>query len=99
MIEVRVASNQPIGRPQLAKKGLAGLVSLIALTFVSSLAHAATLLGTAVTGNLRFNSFSLDYFAPANGGGPPGYLNSTGTTVSVAEPAVEFGYSGGGTPA
>jgi hypothetical protein len=97
MIEVRVSSNQSIGRPKLAKKGLAGSVALIALTFVSSLAHAATLLGTAVTGNLHFNTFSLDFFDPANGGVPSGYLNSSGTTVSVAEPAVEFGYSDGGT--
>jgi hypothetical protein len=97
MNEVRGASNQSIGRPRLAKKALAGLVALVALTFASSWAHAATLLGTAVTGNLHFNSFSLDYFDPGNGGVPSGYLNSTGTTVSVAEPAVEFAYSDGGT--
>jgi hypothetical protein len=34
----------------------------------------------------------LNYFSPANGSVPPtGYLNSSGTTVTIAEPAIEFG--------
>lgn len=52
----------------------------------------ASLLGTAVTGNLTFLGNPLNYFDPANGFVPAtGFENSSGTTVTIAEPAIEFG--------
>ncbi len=52
----------------------------------------ASLLGTSVTGSLQFQGHPLNYFDPANGFVPAtGYENSSGTTVTIAEPAIEFG--------
>lgn len=52
----------------------------------------ASLIGTAVTGNLKFLGNPLNYFDPANGFVPAtGYENSSGTTVTIAEPAIEYG--------
>lgn len=52
----------------------------------------ASLLGTSVTGSLEFQGHPLNYFDPANGFVlATGYENSSGTTVTIAEPAIEFG--------
>ena len=51
----------------------------------------ASLLGTQVTGSLLFQGHPLNYFDPVNGFVPTGYENASGTTVKIAEPAIEFG--------
>lgn len=57
-------------------------------------AKANGLIGTSVTGKLMFAGFTANYYDSANGFVPAsGYLNSGGaTTVTVASPAVEFGF-------
>ncbi|MBE7158532.1 MAG: PEP-CTERM sorting domain-containing protein [Rhodospirillales bacterium] len=57
--------------------------------------RAAGLIGTSVNGSLTFGSAATNYFDPNNGFVPPGYLNTSGTTVSIASPAVEFGFADG----
>jgi len=53
--------------------------------------EAAPLLGTQVTGAINFGGGSTNYYNPANGFVPAGCLNTAGgTTVTIAEPAVEF---------
>jgi hypothetical protein len=59
--------------------------------------RAATLVGTQVTGVLDFTGYMLNYFDPANGLVPAGFLNTAGTNVTVSSTAVEFGYSDGTT--
>ena len=57
-------------------------------------AHANGLIGTSVTGNLTFSGGTINYYDPANGYVPSsGYENASGTTVSIASPAVEFGFN------
>lgn len=53
---------------------------------------AAGLIGTQVTGSLEFGGGTTNYFDPAYGYVPDGYLNTAGTTVTIAEPQVEFGF-------
>jgi uncharacterized membrane protein len=55
----------------------------------------ATLVGTAVTGSLTFSGDPSNYFDPGYGFVPAGYLNTSGTTVTVSDSAVEFGYDDG----
>ena len=63
---------------------------------VSGRAEGAFLIGTQVTGSLGFGGGTTNYFDPNNGFVPTGYLNKTsGTTVTIAEPAIEFGFSDG----
>lgn len=57
--------------------------------------HAAGLIGTSVAGSLTFGSNATNYFDPNNGYVPAGYLNTSGTVVSIASPAVEFGFADG----
>ena len=60
-------------------------------------AQADGLVGTSVTGGLFFSGNPNNYFDPANGFVPSsGYENSAGTTVSIASPAVEFGFADSG---
>ena len=69
------------------------LSSLAALASLAAAAHAQ-LLGTSMTGSLKLNGGSTNYFDPGNGQVPAGFLNTTqGMTVTVAEPAIEFGYA------
>jgi hypothetical protein len=49
------------------------------------------LIGTTVTGSAELNFIPINVFDPANGFVPSGYLNDAGTTVTIAEPAIEFG--------
>jgi PEP-CTERM motif len=51
----------------------------------------AGLIGTQVSGSAQLNFVPINVFDPANGSVPPGYLNDAGTTVTIAEPAIEFG--------
>ncbi len=56
-------------------------------------AKANGLIGTSVTGKLMFSGGTTNYYDPANGFVPAsGYLNAGGTTVTIASPAVEFGF-------
>jgi hypothetical protein len=57
--------------------------------------RAATLLGTQVTGALHFQGYPQNFFDPASGLVPAGYLNVTGSTVIISSNAVEFGYADG----
>jgi hypothetical protein len=74
--------------------------SAATLVLIAALAAApaqAQLLGTSVTGSLIIPSASPtnNYFDPVNGFVPAGPLNTAGTTVVIATPAVEFGYNDG----
>ena len=53
-------------------------------------AHAG-LIGKPVTGSLQFNGGGLNYFDPANPTVPTGYLNTSSPTVTIGDPAQEFG--------
>src|ERR1700761_5976794 len=61
--------------------------------------HAATLVGTSVTGALIFSGDAsmTNYFDPINGFAAPGDLNflDNSTTVTISDTAVEFGYDDG----
>ncbi len=64
-----------------------------AITALSLAAGAhAGLIGQPISGVLNFN-VPGNYFDPALGGVPAGFLNSAGATVTVGEPAIEFGYA------
>jgi len=54
---------------------------------------AADLIGTTVTETNTYSGFTENLFDPANGYVPPweGWLNTAGPTVTIAEPAIEFG--------
>ena len=62
------------------------------MSLLPQYARANGLIGTSVTGSLEFGSSITNYYDPANGYVPSGYLNTAGTTVTVATPAVEFGF-------
>ncbi len=74
-------------------------LALTALTALACLAAPnahAQFLGTSATGSLQFNGSGPNYFDPNNGFVPNGFSNKTqGTTVTVAEPAIEFGFADG----
>ena len=58
--------------------------------------HSATLTGTLVTGSLTFAGDLSNYFDPGYGFVPAtGYLNASGTTVTVSDRDVEFGFDDG----
>ena len=72
------------------------LACLCASILLFSVSAQASLLGSQVTGLLNVAGWNGNAFDPNNGGffgpPPPGYLNSAGTTVTIAEPAIEFGF-------
>ena len=69
----------------IAKLGLT-LALLAPLSFCG-------LIGQNVTGVLNFSGLGTNFFDSANGFVPSGYLNSGGaTTVTIGEPALEFGF-------
>lgn len=55
----------------------------------------ALLLGSQVTGEIYFLAGTTNYFDPANGFVPAGFLNTAGATVTIADPQKEFGFSDG----
>ena len=59
----------------------------------SARVEAATLIGTQVSGVLDFIGFMKNYFDPVNGLVPAGYLNTSGSTVTISSNAVEFGFA------
>jgi hypothetical protein len=73
-------------------------ISILAASVIFCMAvgsASATLIGTQVTGALYFLGYPANYFDPTTGRVPAGYLNTAGTTVTIATNAVEFGYSDG----
>ncbi len=50
------------------------------------------MIGTSVTGELLFDGDPAELLDPANLEVPGGYLNTAGTTVTISDPAVEFGF-------
>ncbi len=61
----------------------------------ASSAHAG-LIGQHVTGSLQFSGGGPNYFDPANPTVPAGYLNTSGPTVMIADPTLEFGHASSG---
>ncbi|MDQ2776697.1 MAG: hypothetical protein M3Y57_17525 [Acidobacteriota bacterium] len=66
------------------------------LLCVFALPGNATLIGTSVDGSLTFTGDPSNYFDPGYGFVPAtGYLNISGTTVTVSDSGVEFGFDDG----
>jgi len=66
------------------------------LTGVAQLPAFAQVVGSQATGTLQFNGGGTNYFDPANGFVPAGFLNKTqGATVTVDDPAIDFGFKDG----
>jgi hypothetical protein len=69
----------------------------VAFALAAALAAAApahaSLVGASVTGSMQINGGGLNYFDPANGFVPNGFLNKTsGTTVTISTSQTEFGF-------
>jgi hypothetical protein len=71
------------------------LLAIVGLSMTTSSAWANGVIGSSVTGSLTFNGGVVNYFDPSNGFVPSSYLNTSGTTVTIASPAVEFGFQDG----
>ncbi len=71
------------------------VLGMAALLLALCIPAQADLLGTTVTGSLKFDGNINNYFDPAHAFVPAGYLNAAGTTVTIASPAVEFGFDDG----
>jgi PEP-CTERM motif len=71
---------------------LAGMFVLMAMASPAK----ADLIGTSVTGSLQFGATGTpNYFDPANGFVPAGFLNTAGPTVVISPTSTEFGFSDG----
>ncbi len=69
------------------------VVTGLCLSLLTLPAKANGLIGSSVTGSLEFSGIPTNYFDPTFGYVPAsGYENSAGTTVTIASPAVEFGF-------
>jgi hypothetical protein len=69
------------------------ILAVAAIALLACGPASADLIGTSVTGSIDFGGNGVNYFDPARGFVPPGYLNYTeGTTVTIAQPQIEFGY-------
>ena len=73
-------------------RGATFVLVVFGLYLVPLCAKANGLVGTSVTGSLFFSGLPSNYYDPANGYVPSGYLNTAGITVTIAAPAVEFGF-------
>ena len=78
------------------RRGAIYLLAGFCLALLPARAGANGLIGTSVTGSLIFAGLTANYYDPANGYVPSGYENTAGTTVTVASPAVEFGFQDSG---
>jgi hypothetical protein len=76
---------------------LSFLLALAAVLAITSPIRAITLIGTPVRGALYFAGNPANEFDPINHWVPAGYLNATGTTVTISSSGVEFGYFDGST--
>jgi len=71
-------------------------LSVAILLSVVALPGNAALVGTSVSGSLAFDGDPSNYFDPGYGFVPTsGYLNAAGTTVTISNGAVEFGFDDG----
>ena len=78
------------------KSKLYTLLPVAFLLCIFALPGRASLAGTSVTGSLVFTGLPSNYFDPGYGFVPAsGYLNVSGTTVTISDTAVEFGYDDG----
>lgn len=70
-----------------------GLAVTVLALMAGSRAEAG-LVGSSVTGSLTFGANPTNFFNPANGFVPAGFGNSSpgGTTVTIANPLIEFGF-------
>ncbi|MEI8281611.1 MAG: PEP-CTERM sorting domain-containing protein [Armatimonadota bacterium] len=69
---------------------------ILGMAVMSVSAAQAQLLGATVFGNMMVGGNSTpNYFDPSNGFVPAGYLNTAGPSVTIANPAKEFGYDDG----
>jgi hypothetical protein len=66
-----------------------------AIAFSINPIQATTVIGSSVTGGLFFANPTINQFDPVNGNVPAGFSNYTSgvPTVTVAEPAIEFGFN------
>jgi hypothetical protein len=72
---------------------LVACAALFGTVFFNTASQAATVIGSSVTGGLFFANPALNQFDPLNNNVPDGFSNKLGgTTVTVAEPAIEFGF-------
>jgi hypothetical protein len=69
---------------------------LLAFAVLAAASHPlfADGIGTSVSGSLRFNGGTTNYFLTANGFVPPGYGNSTSNPTTIGS-GVEFGFNDG----
>jgi hypothetical protein len=72
---------------------LVACAALFGAVFCNTSSQAAAVIGSSVTGGLFFGT--LNQFDPVNGNVPTGFSNYTsgGLTVTIAEPAIEFGFN------
>jgi len=66
--------------------------ALIVVACLAATPTFASLVGTTVNGQLYFDGLTPNYFDPANGGVPAGYLNTAGPTVIISSTEPTFGY-------
>jgi hypothetical protein len=73
---------------------LVAYVALSGIVVFNTASQASTVIGSSVTGGLFFANPALNQFDPVNGNVPGGFSNYTSgvPTVTVAEPAIEFGF-------
>ena len=88
-----------LNKISICRSFLAAFVTHAAVLCLADSRVQADLIGTQVNGSLIYSGATFNAFDPANdasdpfdGGVPPGDLNAAGTTVTIADPAVEFGY-------
>jgi hypothetical protein len=74
---------------------LVACAALFGTVFFNTGSQAATVIGSSVTGGLFFPTHpTTNQFDPVNGNVPDGFSNKLGgTTVTVSEPAIEFGFT------
>ena len=71
------------------------LLRIATVMSILAIPASATLVDSPVSGSLTFDGDPSNYFDPGYGFVPSAYLNSTGTTVTVSETAIEFGFNDG----
>jgi hypothetical protein len=79
----------------LLKKAFGVLAVAIGMVVVSAKPADASLIGLSVLGEINFGGPGPNFFDPANGFVPAGFLNTASATVVIADPAQEFGFQDG----
>jgi hypothetical protein len=98
-VACRKARHGPVGSKGNGMKRILGAFAVLSLLVGSVGSAHAGLLGTQMTGSLTFGADPTNYFDPESGFVPAGYLNTNSirTTVTVSNPAIEYGFSDGST--